>query len=378
MHWDSLIERRGSDSLKWQRYQDESVLPMWVADMDFAIPDPVVDAIAKRAAHPVYGYGVISNETKGVICDWLARRWQVSVAQSHLVSVPAVVPGFNYLAQGFSKVGYFTPSYPPIAQVAANLKIESVAIALEAHEEAGKRVFPMPLAQLETAAQQGMDGFILCNPHNPGGTIWTEEELKQLVALSRRYGFEIISDEIHGDLIMPGNQHRSLLNYIGPDDKAAVLVSSGKSFNLAGLPQAFAIVPNSEQRLALKQRLSGFAPAHNVLAITAMEAAYRHGEPWLDSLREYLWNNWLEIDGKLGAMPQLTLMTPQATYLAWIDCRALGWADPVKVFESYGVGLSCGADFGSRGFVRLNFACPKSRLQIALSRMQKAITEYQG
>ncbi|SDJ53557.1 cystathione beta-lyase [Ferrimonas sediminum] len=375
MEFEKYIDRRQSDSLKWQRYAGRDVLPLWVADMDFAIPEPVTRALQQRLQHDIFGYGVLSQGTKQAVCQWLLRRWQVEVTPSQLVTLPAVVPGLNFAveSQQLSDIGFFSPVYPPIRKVADNLNIRGRAFELKM--EAGQ--YRMPLEQIEQAAAGGMQGLLLCNPHNPGGTIWTDAELQQLLALSRQYELLLISDEIHGDLILPGHRHRSLSALAQEQDRVITLMSAGKSFNLAGLPMAFAIVKPGGLRQSLKGWLQGRCATHNVLAAVAMETAFSQCQPWLDALTEYLGQNWRLLEQTLSSVAGVTLMAPQATYLAWIDCRGLGWETPSKVFTDYGVGLSCGTEFGAPGFVRLNFACPRETLELALSRMLKAIETHQ-
>ncbi|TKB48463.1 putative C-S lyase [Ferrimonas sediminicola] len=375
MSFERLIDRRRSDSLKWQKYQDADVLPLWVADMDFAIPWEVTKALRARLEHDIFGYGVLSQSTKQTLCRWLHQRWQVEATPSQLVTLPAVVPGLNFAieAMACSDIGFFSPIYPPIRQVAQNLDIRGRA--LEMPLEQGR--YRMPLEAIEQAAREGMQALLLCNPHNPGGTIWHARELEALLALSRQYDLLLVSDEIHGDLIMPGNRHHSLSALATEEDAVITLISAGKSFNLAGLPIAFALAKQGEIRRRLKAQLTGRCATHNVLAAVAMEAAFGRCAPWLDELRQYLGQNWGRIEARLGGVDGIRLMKPEATYLAWIDCRGLGWEEePSKVFTRFGVGLSCGTEFGAPGFVRLNFACPEQTLNQALERMVRALTDH--
>ncbi|WP_035385326.1 MalY/PatB family protein [Ferrimonas futtsuensis] len=375
MSFERLIDRRRSDSLKWQKYQGADVLPLWVADMDFAIPAEVTRALKQRLEHDIFGYGVLSQSTKQILCRWLEERWQVQATPSQLVTLPAVVPGLNFAieAMACTDIGFFSPVYPPIRQVAQNLGIQGRAFEMPLQ---GGR-YQMPLEQIEQAAKEGMQALLLCNPHNPGGTIWRQPELEALLELARRHQLLLVSDEIHGDLILPGHRHHSLSELAGEEDAVITLISAGKSFNLAGLPIAFALVKQAELRRRLKGTLAGRCATHNVLAAVAMEAAFESCAPWLEELTSYLGENWGRIESRLGGIEGISLMQPEATYLAWIDCRGLGWEEePSKVFTRYGVGLSCGSEFGAPGFVRLNFACPAQTLEQALDRMVRALSEY--
>ncbi|WP_417349056.1 MalY/PatB family protein [Ferrimonas sp.] len=377
MSFERLIDRRRSDSLKWQKYQDADVLPLWVADMDFAIPSEVTQALKQRLEHDIFGYGVLSQSTKQTLCRWLDERWQVAATPSQLVTLPAVVPGLNFAIEAMecSDIGFFSPIYPPIRQVAQNLGI--TGRAFEMAVDGGR--YQMPLDQIEQAAKEGMQALILCNPHNPGGTIWRRSELKALLALARRHRLLLVSDEIHGDLILPGHRHHSLSELASEEDAVITLISAGKSFNLAGLPIAFALVKQGELRRRLKGTLAGRCATHNVLAAVAMEAAFDRCAPWLEELTTYLGENWARIESRLANIEGVSLMRPEATYLAWIDCRGLGWEEePSKVFTQFGVGLSCGSEFGAPGFVRLNFACPAQTLEQALDRMVRALSEHKA
>ncbi|GAA4885898.1 PatB family C-S lyase [Ferrimonas pelagia] len=368
--FDTAPDRQGSDSVKWDRYRQRDVIPMWVADMDFAVAPVIDQAIRQRVEHGVYGYAAVPDTLKQACVEWLARRWGWSISPSWLVALPAVVPGINFAVRALAEPGALAvpcPIYPPIAQVAANLQLPMQRFSVQPGQG-------WDLIELERACQQGAKTLLLSVPHNPIGQRFSHQQRQALAQLCQRYRVQVVSDEIHGDLILDGHGHQPLAS-LSEDmaQRTLTLISAGKSFNLAGLPFAFAVVANAQWRQRLKRQLLGHAPTHNVLAMVATEAAWRQGEPWLEALLQYLKGNLALIEARLAALDRVVLHRPDATTLAWIDCRQLGLDDVKGHFEQYGVGFSDGAEFGQAGFVRLNFACPRARLTHGLDRFRQAV-----
>ncbi|MBY6095434.1 MalY/PatB family protein [Ferrimonas balearica] len=376
MDWDfdRVIDRGQSDSIKWGRFAGRDVLPLWVADMDFAVAAPIQAAINARARHGVFGYAAVPESLYQAAQAWLARRWDWQVPRAHMVALPAVIPGANLMVRALDglqpvHLTWPTPLYHPLAQVADNLQLPATPFHLDAQGQ-------WDLASLDQAIANGANTLLLSNPHNPIGSRFDLSVCSALAQRIRAHGLRVVSDDIHGDILLtPGARHRPLAR-LCPEvaDQVVTLIAPGKAFNLAGLPFAFAVVSCPQTRRALKQQLRGQVPAGNVIAMAAAEAAYREGEPWLEAMLDYLRGNLALIERRLSEMGGIRLVRPEATYLAWLDCRALGWDKPAQVLESFGVGLSDGSEFSAEpGFARLNFGCPRATLEVALDRLAQAV-----
>jgi cystathionine beta-lyase len=361
-------------SLKWDKYKGEDVLPMWVADTDFVSPPAVVEALTKRVAHGIFGYSRPSARLIELIMARLASRYGWTIQPEWLIFLPGVVPGLNLACKAWSQQGrgIITPKpvyYPFLQAPGFN---DRPLLTVPMVEEAGRWV--LDLEALERQAPFG-DLLLLCNPHNPGGTVFTREELEAIDAIAERHNLVVCSDEIHCDLLLDKNARHIPYGTISPEaaDRCAVMMAPSKTFNIAGLCCAFAVVPNPRLRLKLQQAMRGISADVNLLGFVAAEAAYEGGAPWLAEQLDYLAANLALIEQAVARWPGVTLARHQATYLAWIDVSALGLDDPIAFFEQAGVGLSPGAQFGNGQFVRLNFGCTRARLTEALARMEKAI-----
>ncbi|MBY5991292.1 MalY/PatB family protein [Ferrimonas balearica] len=371
-NFDQGVDRTQSDSIKWGRYRGRDVLPLWVADMDFAVAPPIQQAIEARARHGVFGYAAVPPSLLEAASEWLKRRWDWTVPTAHLVPLPAVIPGANLAVRALELAPHLTwptPVYDPLAQVAENLSLPATPFDIT---EGGT----WDLASLDRAIAAGANTVLLSNPHNPIGSRFDLAQYQGLAKRVQVHGLTVISDDIHGDLLLsPGARHRPLAQQC-PEiaERVITLISPGKAFNLAGLPFALAVVPCHRLRRQLKTRLRGQTPAGNVVAMAAAEAAYREGEPWLDSLLGYLHGNAQYLAEGIAAIPGVRMVMPEATYLAWLDCRALGWEKPAQVLEAHGLGLSDGSEFRAEpGFARLNFGCPRATLEAALARLAQAV-----
>ncbi|WP_298442248.1 PatB family C-S lyase [uncultured Ferrimonas sp.] len=365
----AAIDRRNGDSIKWNRYGSEDVIPMWVADMDFAIADPIKQALLDRVEHGVFGYAEVEPSLRQLAVTWLAQRWDWQIDPAWLVPLPAVVPGLNFAVQSqpqLTSLVWPQPVYGPIAQVAEHLGLAGATFGVSSDG--------WDLQQLEQQLQQGARTVMLCCPQNPIGKTFSLSEYQQLAKLIERYDAYVISDDIHGDLVLDGQRHLPLAKACPQlAERVVTLIAAGKAFNIAGLPFAFAVVPNAQWRNQLQQRLAGFAPAPDVLAMTALTAAWQHGAPWLEQLLPVLTENRDYLIETLADLPELTVHKPEATYLAWIDCRQLGWSHPAQRLRQFGLGVSDGSEFGQAGFIRINFACPKATLVEGLARLRQAV-----
>lgn len=372
--FDMPVDRTGTASFKWDKYPD-GVLPLWVADMDFVSPPAVVAALRERATHGVFGYALVPDSLVDAIRTHLAERYGWRVEPDWLVWLPSVVPGLNLACRAFARPGEavmtVTPVYPPFLEAPPDQgrRLVTVPAAL-----AGGR-WRLPLEAMEAAVTPDIRVLLFCHPHNPLGRVWSRAEVVAVVDFCRRHDLVLCSDEIHCDLILDELAHvPAALASPGDADRIVTLMSPSKTFNLPGLNFAFAIVADEELRRRFRRPGEGLLPFPGCFAITAAEAAYREGDDWLVELLAYLRGNRDLVERFVAeSLPRVTMTHVEATYLAWLDVRGLDLADAAKVCLRAGVALSPGAAFGDPGFLRLNFACPRSTLQKALHRLQAAL-----
>ena len=374
MDLDQPVDRTGTASFKWDVYP-EGVLPLWVADMDFASPPAVVEAVRARAAHGVFGYSLVPNSLVEAIRAHLATRYGWSIEPEWLVWLPSVVPGLNLACRAFAAAGEdvmtVTPVYPPFLEAPPDQ--DRRLLTVPATLEGGR--WQLPLEAMEEALTPATRVLLFCHPHNPLGRVWSRDEVAAVVEFCRRHDLALCSDEIHCDLILDELAHvpAALASHTDAG-RIVTLMSPSKTFNLPGLNFAFAIVPDKELRRRFEQPAAGLLPFPGCFAIAAAEASYREGGEWLAELLEYLRGNRDLIEAFVAeSLPGVTTTHVEATYLAWLDVRGLELPDPANACLRAGVALSPGAAFGDPGFLRLNFACPRSTLQEALRRLQVAL-----
>ena len=370
MDFDRVVPRRGTASFKWEMYGDD-VLPLWVADMDFPSPPPVVDALRRRAEHGVYGYSLVTEAFTDALCADVERRHGWRIEPDWLVWLPSVVPGLNLCCRAFAGAGEevmtVTPVYPPFLEAPAAQGRRLLTVPMR---EAGGR-WELPLEEMEAAVTPRTRLLLFCHPHNPLGRAWRHDEVAEVVAFCRRHELVLCSDEIHCDLLLDdvGHVPAATVDAAAPET-IVTLMSPSKTYNLPGLDFAFAVVPDAGSREAFKAAAEGVLPFPGCFALAAAEAAYREGGPWLATLLEYLRGNRGRLEIFVHAsLPRVTMTHVEATYLAWLDVRRLGLERPAAVCRRAGVALSDGADFGAPGFLRLNFACPRATLDEALGRL---------
>ena len=377
--FDEGIDRINSDSVKWG-YYDPEVLPLWVADMDYRSPQPVIDALLERSAHGVFGYPLPDKKLKFLIAERLVNLYNWHVKEEEIVLFPGVVNGFNNVIQGITTPGQGilmqTPVYPPFLIAPENggkIRQES---QLKLVKDIG---YEVDFDEFEQSIKETTGMFLLCNPHNPVGRVFTEEELSKMAEICLRYGLAICSDEIHCDLLFDGNRHipiASLSEEIAR--KTVTLMAPSKTFNIAGLECSFAIVQNEEYKKKIEKAAKGLVSHINIFGYSAATAAYEQGQEWLDQLLVYLTNNRNYLVSYIQEnIPEIKVNNPEGTYLAWIDCRPLQISEsPFQFFLNKArVALNDGSTFGSggAGFVRLNFGCSRALLEEALDRMKNAI-----
>jgi cystathionine beta-lyase len=379
--FDHAPDRRGADSLKWQRYG--GALPLWVADMDFVSPEPVLAALHDRVAHGVFGYGAPPDELTETLCARMADLYGWTVTPEQIVYLPGLVCGLNVACRAVGEPGDAvlaqTPVYPPFLTAPVHQDRRLLAAELTAEARDGRLHYRFDDAAFEAAIDPRTRLFILCHPHNPVGRAFGVEELQRLAAICERRDLIVCSDEIHCDLLLDGRRHIPLAT-LAPEvaQRCITLMAPSKTFNIAGLGASFAIVQNPELRRQFKQAMRGIVPDANILGLCAALAAYRHGGDWLRELLLYLTaNRDYVVDYVARYLPGVRATVPEATYLAWLDCRDAGLpGNPHEFFlNKAGVALNDGAAFGpgGAGFVRLNFGCPRALLAEGLERMRAAL-----
>ncbi|RTL40404.1 MAG: putative C-S lyase [Rhodocyclaceae bacterium] len=372
-------ERAGSDSIKWRRYAGHDVIPMWVADMDFAAPPAVLEALHTRIDHGVFGYADPWPSVTEAVIDGIARDHAWQIKPEWLVWLPGVVTGFNVAVRAVGQPGdgvfTATPVYPPFLHAPGNFEQRLVTTPLLQH---GTR-WEWDWSRTEAAMADGVRLFMLCNPHNPVGRVFDRDELCRIAALAERHDLVISSDEIHCGLVLdPAKPHIPIASLDESVAKRTItLMAPSKTWNIPALYCAFAIIPDAGLRARYKRAMAGIVPHVNVLGLAATEVAYRDCGPWREALIGTLRANAARVVDVINRLPGLATTPVEATYLAWIDCReflaARGIANAAAFFEAAGVGLSDGKDFGLPGFVRLNFGCPPARLEEGLARIRRAV-----
>ena len=378
-NFDNVVNRCGTDSVKWCQFPPDA-LPLWVADMDFRSPEPVIAALQERVRHGVFGYGKEPSELRTVLVERLQRLYGWQVEPDWLLFLPGIVIGFNLVCHAFASPGegvfLQTPAYPPILSAPQNAGC--ARDEMELTRQADGR-YTLDLDLFERTITERTRVFILCNPHNPVGRVFTRQELQGMADICLRHNIILCSDEIHCDFVYPGREHIPI-GALCPEVAASsiTLMAPSKTFNIAGLHLAVAIVPSAELRKRLDAAKGGLVHGPDILSYTAALAAYRDGQLWLDDLMAYLKaNRDFTVDYVNTRLPGIHVATPEGTYLAWLDCRQAGIpGNPCKFFlEQAKVALNDGPDYGrgGEGFLRLNFGCPRSTLAEALRRMEATL-----
>ncbi|WP_219702538.1 MalY/PatB family protein [Marinomonas lutimaris] len=374
--FDTLIDRSDMSSDKWSKYP-ENVIPMWVADMDFDSPDCIKDALNQRVGKGVYGYTHTPKALSKAIQTHLSTRYGWDISSAHLVHLPGLVCALHLSVRVFSNAGdgivvpgpvYYHLTKAPLTSERDLLNVDMVI-------DDGRWVPDM--VQFEAACANPKSKMILlCNPHNPGGTVYTKAELLSIHALAKKYDLLVVSDEIHCDLILDDLPHVPFAS-LNKDaaNRTITLMAPSKTFNIAGLGYAFAVIENAELRQAFNKERAGLIPSPNMLGLTAAIAAYEEGQEWHDELLVYLKGSRDLLVERLASTP-LKMVHLEATYLAWIDASALSLDNPYQFFVDAGVGVSDGKDFGNPNYVRLNFGCPRSILDQAMTRIEEALIKH--
>lgn len=383
-NFDQEISRENTASVKFdgrqQYFGTTDVSPLWVADMDFAVPECVTRTLQERINHPVFGYTLYPDSIYQSIIDWFQRRHQWTIERDWIVFAPGVVPSLFAAVKAFAKEGECvivqSPVYFPFFSAVTTNNRKLVDNPLR--EINGR--YEIDFEHLENCAQQGAKLLLLCTPHNPVGRVWSEAELQQVLEISRRYDLTILSDDIHCDLIYSGVKHTMLGRLAQPGDKIITTIAPNKSFNIPGLGLSALVIPNATERNAMKHEFESLHVGnYNPLSIAAFEAAYREGDQWLDALMRYLEaTRDFVADFIARETPQIKLIKPEATYLLWLDCRGLGMSDAqLRDFfiRECKLGMSPGAVFGEggSGFMRMNIGTTRMRIEKALEAVKQGI-----
>ncbi len=384
-NFDEIIERRGTSCVKHDMmdriFGTNDLMPMWVADMDFRSPDFVIDAIKERCNHEVLAYTFGSDSYFEAITGWLARHYSVSAQKNELHFVPGIVAAIAFAIQAFTEkedgILIMTPVYPPFVDLPNYAKRRLVCSPMKTIN--GR--FAIDFDDFEEKARD-CKLLLLSNPHNPGGTVWSRDDLKRIDAICRKTRTIVISDEIHADLVLPGYKHTSFTT-VSPEAKnnTITFVAPSKTFNIAGMGSSVAYIPDESLRNTYFGYLDGYEVANgNVFAYTAAEAAYRHGDDWLLQAREYIAGNVeFTIDFLHKNLPEVVAMRPEASFLVWIDFRPTEFCYKEikrRLLEVGKVALNDGYTFGGeqyKGFFRLNVGCPRAKLREALQRITTAL-----
>ncbi|UAL46721.1 pyridoxal phosphate-dependent aminotransferase [Sutcliffiella horikoshii] len=380
------INRKNTSSVKWDEtgrvFGSSDVLPMWVADMDFQAPQEVTKAIMDKAQHGIYGYTAISTSVDDAVSSWFQKQHGWELKQEWLTYISGVVPALSATIQTFSnpgdKVIVFSPVYYPFYDMVTYNDRKLITSPMEYRN--GR--YYMDLQDFEAKLDGDVKLLLLCNPHNPGGTVWTREELEQLGKICVKHNVIIVSDDIHADLVFENHTYNAIA-FISDDiaRQTVTCIAPTKTFNIAGLQAAAMVTSNDSfrEKLELFMKKQGHFLL-NMLGVSAMEAAYRHGKPWLDEVLDYIEDNMdYAVEYIQKEIPGVDASKPEGTYLLWIDCRKLGLGEEELkrlLLHKGKLALESGGKFGKEGngFVRMNVACTKTTLQEGLLRLKTALS----
>ncbi len=384
--FDTLLDRKGTDSTKWDAlsrdYGDSGLLPFWVADMDFKCLPDLDEALRRRTIDSTYGYTFASNGYFDSIVRWYARHHSLSISKQDIVNVPGVLTGLHMALTALAKRGdrilINTPVYPPFFDFSENGTYTLLYSPLKKENDR----YVLDFDDIREKLKQGVQFFVLCSPHNPVGRVWEETELKEIVRLCNEYGTFILSDEIHGDLVLPGHRHSPILGVSGVARRISLIASApSKTFNCAGLKSSFLIIQNEEVRSKVQSVISRYHLYNNLFALVATRTVYDKGDAWLKELLDYLYGNakfalhFLECN-----IPKIRTYIPEATYLMWLDFSGYNLSQDELMSRLKNIGrvaLNSGTDFGEEGrsFARFNIGTPRAFLEIGLNGIATAFQD---
>lgn len=385
-NFDQYIDRKHTASMKWgltkSLFGSDDVLPMWVADMDFEAPPEVIEAIRQRADHGIFGYSYVPSSAEEAFKEWLEKRHGWVIEPEWILYTPGVVPAIGMAIQALTEPGDKVLVQPPVYTPFFNMIRNNNRVIVHSPLEIKDNRFHINMDDFEAKLKEGVKLFLLCNPHNPGGRVWTEEELRQMAELCLKYDVIIVSDEIHSDLVFKPHKHVPVASLSGDiAEKTVTFMAPSKTFNLAGLQASTVIIKNERMRRAFRtvQTRLGITSL-NPFAAIGLETAYRHGKEWLEELLDYLYENIMTAKDFIDReIPGISVMIPDATYLIWLDCRKLGLSDR-EIWDALTkkgkLGLEPGPKYGpgGEGFLRMNVGCSRKILMEGLNRLKKAFS----
>ncbi|QJC29266.1 MalY/PatB family protein [Enterobacteriaceae endosymbiont of Plateumaris rustica] len=372
--FNKFIDRFNSDSLKWNKY-NKNIIPLWIADSDFSCPPCVLKALKKRINHGVLGYGIIPKNLSNIIIERLWKNFKWKINPEWIIYINGVVCGLHLAVRTFTtnknSIIIPTPIYPPFIYAANIAKRNKKYIKLI---QINNRLI-IDLNFLNKNMYGNEKLMMLCNPHNPVGTVYKYNELEKILEFVKKYNLIICSDEIHCDLILEeGTKHIPFASINNDAEQCSItFMSPSKSFNLSGLNFAIAIIPNKKLRNKFNLFKKGIHPNIDILSYIAAESAWMHGNDWLNQQIKYLKINRDYLFDNINKLPYLSMLKPEATYLGWINCSKIKILNLISFFEKYGIGLSSGKEFGNDNFIRFNFGCTHDILKEALKRIKNAI-----
>ena len=382
-NFDEIIKRENTNCVKYdlrkEYFGKEDVMPLWVADMDFATPDFIREAVIARAMHPIYGYTLRNDEFPDSIISWMKKRHNWQLNKEWISFSPGIVPALNMCVLAYSNPGdkilIQPPVYHPFFRAIKDHKRQLITNELAYQNEA----YSINFEDFETKAKEARI-FILSHPHNPVGRLWNQEELSRMLEICKKHEVIILSDEIHSDLILGKEKHIPLLTLPEAEKQVISMYAPSKTFNLAGLSTSFLIIPNKELKVIYDRMLDNLHMGlGNIFGFVALQAAYTHGEEWLEQLLAYLRGNVDFLTEYIrNHIPRVKVIKPEATYLVWLDFKDLNMTKEELrnfIIHKAGLGLNDGPSFGpgGEGFQRINVATPRSLLQTAVERLKNAI-----
>jgi len=377
-NFDQIIPRKDTHSTKWLKFSDEDVLPMWIADMDFACPSVITNAMTQRIDQGIFGYTDTPSDLTEVFVRKVYENTEWKIQDDWVVWIPGGVVGLNVSCKTVLAPGEMamvpSPIYAPFTEAPENMERGFVKNYLV--DSKGRLEFD--LEAIETILTEDTKMFFLCNPHNPGGTVFSKQEIEKISSICEERKIIVCSDEIHSDLILEeGLRHvpfASINKY--NEEHSITIMGPCKTYNLAGFPIAAAIIPNEELREDFVRNTKGIVAHIDSLAFVAAEAAYSKADIWHSELLDYLKFNRKILSERINKIEGISLKGPEAGFLAWIDCRNSEISNPAEFFINEAkVGVHDGAWFGNKDYVRLNFGCPSSLLEDAISRIEKAFSQ---
>ena len=382
--FDRVIDRSNTGAIKVERmkelYHRDDILPMWIADMDFAAPDYILNALKQRLDHPIIGYTQRNEDWHRSIINWQKSQHGWDIRKEWLSFIPGIVPGIAFAIQCFTKPGDKILIQPPVYPPYINVPTNNGRIIVEAPFTIDDTLH-MDM-DLFAEKARGCKLFLLCHPHNPGGKVWSRKELIQMAEICKQEGVIVVSDEIHADLTLPGHTHLPFAEVSqAANDISITFGSPSKAFNIAGLVSSYAVVPNDELRRQFFEYLEdNELTLGHLLAFIGVAAAYSNGTQWLEECLSYIQGNIDMLKDALEEVPQIKLIVPQASYLVLLDCREMKLT-PEELNDFFinkaGIMLNNGIEFGTqgKGFMRMNIAVPRSVLQEAIKRIKQAVKQ---